>query len=237
MTGLAWFANLKRWKGAYPLIWVEIAIILLIGMPIATKSYANSNDIRAEFSSDHDWINRLANINEKSLIDAGCSAKYMPVYQCKSGVVIPWEDEKDFKTGTTKCLNKDCTFAIGEIYSRDFYNASRFLMGSVFANLLLFISVSYLWKFGDTLPYKPEPVKAVTFLFLTSLLCSFLLATIFYRHPYPETFPGESKELRFSNKMVSHPALKMITKLHGEREMDVYEDTNEDIYDFLFNGD
>jgi hypothetical protein len=199
LTAVAWFANIRRWKGAYPLIWVELAIILLIGMPLATNSFANSNDIRSEFSSDHDWINRIGNISEKYLIDAGCAAKYMPVYQCKSGVVIPWENQNDLKKGTTKCLNKKCLFTVGEIYTSDFYNASRFLSSAVFANVLLFISVSYLWKFGVTLPYKPEPVKAVGTLFLISLLVSFLMATIFYRTPYPETFPGEARKLEYAN--------------------------------------
>jgi hypothetical protein len=171
-------------------------------MPIATKSYANSNDIRQEFISDHDWVNRLGDISEKSLIEAGCPAKYMPVHQCKSGVVIPWENEKDIKMGTTRCLNKKCLFTVGEIYSSDFYNASRFLTSAILANILLFIAVSYLWRFGDTLPYKPEPLKAVSVLLVIGLLISFLMATLFYRRPYPETFPGESDKLKYGNAMV-----------------------------------
>jgi hypothetical protein len=228
MTGLAWYANFRRWRGGYPLIWVELAIIMLIGMPIATKSFANSNDIRSEFASDHDWINRLGNISEKYLIDAGCAAKYMPVYQCKSGVVIPWEDEIDVKKQTTKCLNKDCLFTVGEIYSSDFYNTSRFLTCAVLGNLLLFISVSYLWKFGDTLPYKPEPIRGVATLFLMSLLISFFMGTLFYRRPYPETFPGEANKMRYANTMVSHPALRRVTKLQGgvDGDFDLSEEVN-----------
>jgi len=116
-------------------------------------------------------------------------------------------------------------FTLGEIYSSDFYNASRFLTSAILANLMLFISVSYLWKFGETLHYKPEPIKAVTMLFLVSLLISFFMATLFYRRPYPESYPGEANKLKYGNAMVGHPALRMVTKLQGANDFDLSEDT------------